>query len=171
MPSIPTILDTAPIAIVLASNDVNNGSLYGKRIDPQLPFKIYSVYTILNKIYTNDPSHDGLVPTCNYLWELMGKYGIAAMKYTGGGSVSPITPIFKPIPYEFVVSGTSFIETGDTSKVISAFVGYNILFVRNNINQSTVNTGGTYYSWDLVTGNFTVVGAASEGELFQIYPI
>lgn len=172
MPDNATILNNAPIACVLAGNDISKGQLFGSKLDPQLPQKIYATYTIIKKIYDIDPDYSGMTQCCLYLWELMGKYGIGAMAYTGGGgSISPITPDTMPDPYQFEVSASSFIVTGQSSKTISNFIGYNLIFVRNNIPQSTVDNGGSYYSWDRITGLFTCSPAAQATELFQLYPI
>lgn len=75
-------------------------------------------------------------------------------------------------PYEFEVGASSFIVTGQTIKVISDYIGYNLLFFRNAIKQSIVNTGGTYYSWDKTIGTLTILGGAPfAGELIELYPI
>lgn len=92
MPTNAIILSNAPIACVLAGTDVAKGSLFGSRIDPLIPQKIYSTYFVIKKIYDLDPAYDGMTEACIYLWELMGKYGIRAQAYTGGGgSVAPPT--------------------------------------------------------------------------------
>lgn len=51
MPTVDTILNNAPVACVLAGNEIDKGILYGKRLDPLLPQKIYITYTIIKKIY------------------------------------------------------------------------------------------------------------------------
>lgn len=55
MPSVATILNNAPIACVLSQNDVDKGALYGKRLDPELPVKIYATYKVIKKIYDYSP--------------------------------------------------------------------------------------------------------------------
>lgn len=93
------ILTAAPIACVLAANDVDRGSLYGQQLDPTLPSKIYATYVVIKRIYDNDPNYNGIVECCLYLWEIMGKYGVAALQYTGGGgSIGGISPIPSAIP-------------------------------------------------------------------------
>lgn len=89
MPTNSVILSNAPIACVLAGTDVAKGSLFGKRIDPLLPQKIYSTYFVIKKVYDLDPDYSGMTAACVYLWELMGKYGIRAQHYSGGGGVVP----------------------------------------------------------------------------------
>jgi hypothetical protein len=151
------ILSNAPIAAVLAGNDIANGSIYGQRVDPKLDQKIFATYFIIKKIYDLNSTYSGMDTACSYLWELMGKYGIQALSYTGGGgSVAPPTgSVGAPNPYYFIVdASTSFMINGDTSKILTSFIGYNLLYVRNGITQSTISTEPTYYSWDKVTGNF-----------------
>ena len=74
-----------------------------------------------------------------------------------------------PTPIEFLVSDTSFIPNGNSSVTITAFIGYNLFFIRAHTPQSTVNEGGDYYSWDKDTGAFTCYDAAFTGQLFQLY--
>lgn len=85
MPSNSIILANAPIACVLAQKDIDKGTIWGQRIDTELAGKIFFVYTIVKKIYDLDPNYDGMDAACLYLWEIMGKYGIEAQAYTGGG--------------------------------------------------------------------------------------
>jgi hypothetical protein len=155
----------------LASNDIQRKGYFGGGIDLQLPRKIKAVRENVEWMYNLDPTDDTLVGTANYLLSLCGAYSFKANAISGGGTVSPIAPPSTLNPYQFTVDGSSFIATGEDTKNITLFIGYNIIFVRNNIPQSSVDNGGTYFTWDKVTGEFTCVGAAGAGELFQIYPI
>ncbi len=167
------VINIAKISQFLASQDVAKGSLFGKRISPQTPSVLYMERSAVEWMYDTDPANSTLQLTCNYLYSLCRGYNLQAQRITGsGGSVSPVNPTTAPNPYEFEVSGSSFIATGESTKTITAFSGYNILFVRNNVPQSTVDLGsGSYYSWDKNTKIFTCTPAASAGELFQIYPV
>jgi len=98
MPSNAIILANAPVACVLAGNDVAKGQLFGQRIDPLIAQKIYCEYFKIKKIYDLDPNYTGMSVACQYLWELMGKYGIMAYGYTGGGYVAPVTPTQQGFP-------------------------------------------------------------------------
>jgi len=89
MPTNAVILANAPIACVLAGNDVAKGQMFGQRIDPLIAQKIYCEYFKIKKIYDLDPDYEGMTAACVYLWELMGKYGIRAQAYSGGGGVVP----------------------------------------------------------------------------------
>lgn len=102
-----------------------------------------------------------------YLYWLCGQFQLQAQNLTGGGIVVP-TGGSTPNPVEFIVSSTSPIPTGGSTLVLLQFRGFNIIFSRNDIIQSQVNNGGTYFSWNRVTGVFTSFGAASEDELYSI---
>jgi hypothetical protein len=109
----------------------------------------------------------------NYLYWLCGRFALEGQYIitgTGGGSVVPINPGATPNPIEFEVDNNSFITNGQSSVSIPTFIGYNLLFVRNNVPQSIVDMGGSYFSWNKVTGQFTCSPAATTGELFQLYP-
>lgn len=118
---------------------------------------------------SGDPN---LIKTANFLYWLCGSFALTAQGISGTGSVSPIASApSAPPPYDFEVTNTSFIIAGQANKTISAFIGYNIQFYRNGQLQSTVNTGGTYYTWNNETGLLTLFGEAQPGEIFQIYPV
>lgn len=110
----------------------------------------------------------------NYLLWLCGRYGVEAknlINIGGGGTVIPVPPPYAPVnPLEFVVSNTSPISTGGNSINIPAYIGYNLVFFRNNIPQSQINSGGTYFTWNKITGDFSCVGDASVDELFSLNP-
>lgn len=89
MPTNAVILANAPIATVLAGNRIAKGSLFGPPLDPQIDQKIYSTYLVLKKVFDLDPDYENMTPYCQYLWELMGTFGIRAQSYTGGGGVVP----------------------------------------------------------------------------------
>lgn len=110
----------------------------------------------------------------NYLYWLCGKFQIQGqfiMMGTGGGTVVPINPGANPTPLEFeVTASSSFIIDGQSTATIVGFIGYNLLFVRNNVPQSIVDNGGSYFSWNKTSGVFVCTPAANTGELFQLYP-
>jgi len=86
MPSTSEILTLAPPSSYLATNALAKGQLFPKnKLNPILPQQIYAAYFILNKIYTLDPAYPGIDACAQYLWELMGKYGVQAQAITGGG--------------------------------------------------------------------------------------
>lgn len=176
MPTVVEILNLAPIASYLAANANDKGTLFrGGRLNPLLPQQIYAAWYILNKIYDEDPTFDGLIPCSNYLWELMGVYGVRAQGVTGGGgSVTPITPYLRPSELHFEVSGSTPLATGSSEANLSAYGyrGFGVLVVINNVALSTIDAGALYYSWDSTTAILTLFnGTAQANDLVDIYPI
>lgn len=174
MPTTAIILQNAPIASVLANNAATKGVLFGGKLDPNLYIKIWVTWWVINRIYEADPTYPHIYEKALRLWEMMGRYGLAAYTYTGGGggSVSPVTPIPTiPAPYYFVVSVSSFIPTGGSSATISAFIGFNLIFARGGIPQSQIQTEPTWFSWNSVTGAFVGSPALVEGELIALIPV
>lgn len=109
----------------------------------------------------------------NYLYWMCGKFQIEAqfiIQGVGGGIVNVLNPFATPNPLEFTVSESSVVPDGGSSVTITEFIGYNVLFFRNNVPQSTIDNGGSYFSWDKTTGQFSISQSAYAGELFQIYP-
>lgn len=99
MPTVTEILDLAPGAGYLAANAKDKSVLYNSnRLNPILPQQIYALYYIIKKIYDNDANYDGLVPACNYLWEIMGRFGIQAQGLSGGGGVIPSPTTIQQYP-------------------------------------------------------------------------
>lgn len=173
--TIPQILNWADIAQPLARvGEATRKARGDSGADPDLDIKIYLTKADVRYEYAQDPSGDNIFSMGNYLLSLMGIYLFQAQDASGGGgSISPVTPGTIPDPYDFEVSASSFIATSATTKTFpSSWVGLNVLFVRGGITQSTVNQGGTYYSWSKTSGTLTLInGAAQATELFQIYPI
>jgi hypothetical protein len=177
------ILQLAPVACYLSANEVAKGQLFGRRVDPTNPLKIFNVYTVLKKVYDYDPDYDGLQVRCDYLYELLKRYAVRAAAIVdgnSGGSVAPPTPSgVVPAPIQFAVDMDEFMEPGNVSKVFPpSWIGYDLLFIRSNIPQAAVPVeGGTYYSWDKETGTLTLFGplptdgAAQPEEVFQFFPI
>ena len=173
--TVPNILAVAKICQYLSTKDVANGSLFGARISPQTPIVLKAETAAVEWMYDQDPSNSTLILTSNYLYSLCRGYNLKAQKILGtaGGSISPINIESAPTPLQFEVSVSSIIATGETSVTLSQFIGYNLLFVRGQVPQSTIDIGdGTsYYSWSKSIGLLTISPAAVEGELMQIYPI
>lgn len=173
--TIPQIIQwmkiSQPLARIGEAKRLANGD---PAADVDLDIKLYMTRKDIEWEYSQDPASSNLFIIGNYGLALCGRYLFPAMSATGGGgSISPVTPGTIPDPYDFEVSGSSFIATSATSKTFpSSWQGLNILFVRNSITQSTTNQGATYYSWDKNTATLTLInGAAQLTELFQIYPV
>lgn len=165
------IINIAKISQYLAIRDITVKGLFGGGVDLRLPNKIYNLRKSIEYWYGIDPSDTSLVATGRYLMAICGIYGQVAQGITGGsGTIAVISGTTgTPSPYDFEVdAATSFIIDGQSQKTITAFIGYNIIFVRGNIAQSTVDNGGSYYAWNSATGNFICFPAAVSTELFTI---
>jgi len=171
--SVANIIRIAKVSQYLSKIDVSKGSLFGRRIAPNTPQILYMERKAVEWLYNLDPTDTSLTLTANYLYSLCRGYNLKAQNITGGGSVSPINPVTAPDPYDFTVSASSFVVTGATTKTFpQAWVGYNLLFVRNGIPQSTQNVGGnSYYSWDRSTAVLIISPLAVVDESFQFYPV
>jgi hypothetical protein len=171
MPSVSDIMNViAPISQYAAMNEIGASGLYGGGIDNRLPRKIYIVRKNCEWLYSLDPSNETLVATTNYLYALCGEYGLYAQNVGGvGGNVAGITGVSSVLPsdIEFIVDDTSFIADGQSSKIFpDSWIGFNMLFIRGEYPQGTIDTGGSFYTWDKDTATFTCSPAATMGEHF-----
>lgn len=171
--TVSQILDVAKISMYLSTLDIEKGSLFGQRVVPETPQILANEIFGIEYWYNLDPSDPSLIETSNYLYALCRGYNLQAQQISGtGGVISPVNPTQIPNPYIFEVSPTSIVPTGATSATLTAFIGFNVLFVRNGIPQSTLNLNGdSYFSWNKNLGLLTIHPAAIQNEVFQIYPI
>lgn len=131
MPTNAIILANAPISCVLAGNDIAKGQLFGPKIDPLLAQKIYATYFVIKKIYDLDPTYEGMDVRCQYLWEIMTKYGIRAQSYTGGGGT--VAPPTSTQGYPIYITSADF-STATLYPNTSIF-GTNVIIYLNEINR------------------------------------
>ena len=171
--TVAQILDVAKVSQYLATLDIEKGKFMGKRVVPETPQILSNEIFGIEYWYNLDPSDPSLIDTANYLYSLCRGYNLQAQQISGtGGVITPVNPSQIPNPYNFEVSATSLVPAGATNATISAFIGFNILFVRNGIPQSTLNINGdSYFSWNKNLGLLTIHPAAISGEIFQLYPI
>jgi hypothetical protein len=171
--TVTQIMDIWPIAMYLSANDIQNRRSNSGAVDITLPQKIYSIGTSVQRTYDADSTDDTLPLTARFLYALCGKYGLqASVVMQTSGTVSPVTPNVPTVPYQFNVAASgNLINDGESSVIITSFIGFNLLFVRNGIPQTTLTTESSYYSWNKDTGLFTITPGAILSELFQIYPI
>jgi len=174
MPSTATIISIYPVAQYLAALDIQKRGLYGGGVDIELPQKIRNIGLSVERVYNGNPTDTSITATANYLYALMGKYGLQAMQIPSStGYVADITPVRQlPVPYDFIVTPTSVIPEGGSSVILSAFIGCNVEFTRNNITQTTTDPGdgGSYYYWNSATSQFICYPNATLGESFRITP-
>lgn len=132
MPTNSQILDLAQGASYLAANAIDKGQLFPRnKLNPLLPRQIYAVWFILNKIHTLDPTNSALTSCCNYLWELMGKWGIAAQGLSGSGGNVPVPAGTQQYP--IYITQANF--TTATLYPNTNIFGTNIIIYLNEINR------------------------------------
>lgn len=183
--TIAQIINIWPIAQYLAANEIQNRRNNSGAVDVNLPTKIYSIGTAVQRIYDSDPTDDTLPATARYLYALCGKYGLQASVVTEeAGTVSPVTPVTLPQPIDWIVaataSATAVLADGEGSVMLDGtnsmpdLRGYNLMFTRNSFPQYTTDPGdgSFYYGWNRSTGLFELFnGDAATGERMRIDPI
>lgn len=178
--SVSDIIELGDVTTYLSANYVSKQGLFGGTvIKPTPPVQIAFVTDALR--WGNDGGAEtdaSLRLTANYLYWMCGMFQLQAQRIInlpGGGSVSP-TPSSGslPFPYDWEIGSTSSstepLADGESSVVLSTFIGYNIEFTRGGITQNTTNTGASYYLWNRDTGLFQCFPAATLSELFRILP-
>ena len=174
--TIPVTISVGDVSTYLAANDNSKGVLFGRRISsPKSPIEMLMDTDSIRWSYNGGVNDiEDMRQAANYCrWEY-GTYGLEAqyiISGTGGGSVIPINGGTLPLPIQFIVSASSYMVDGQSSATISEFIGFNLLFTRGGISQSTVVSEPTYYTWDRDTGAFTCSPILYAGELIQLYPI
>lgn len=169
--TIPQKLAIAQINEYLITNGILKKGLFGDGINNWLASKIRMIRESVTYRYNLNPADTSLEPTSNYL---LGMCLYISSARCVEGVIAGVTGVATmPTPYQFMVDGsTSFILDGESSKTITAFVGFNLIFTRNGVPQSIVNDGsGSYYSWTKATGSFVCYPAAASGEIFGLFPI
>lgn len=185
MLTIPETIQVGDLSTGLSGNYRSKKRLFGGILNTTTPVLIAMATDAIRWRYAADPTDTTLRGTANYAYWLFGKFGLEAQELIslgGGGSVVPITPGgTMPNPYDFevplvanngapIAAGVSSI-TFDGTNNTQDLRGYNVEFIRGSIPQYTTNPGdgSTYYSWNRVTGLFTISVAAFLGERFRIY--
>lgn len=178
----PTILSVADIielgdaTTYLAANYQSTGALFGARvIKPNLAVQIAFVTDALRFGYDGDAETDAsLRSTANYLYWMCGKFQLEAQQIingAGGGSVVP-TPAGTTVNrIDFEVSSSSYMVTGDTTKNIPQFIGYNLQYDRDGVPQSALTTEPSYFTWNKTTGDFACSPALEAGEIIALIPV
>lgn len=168
------IIEIAEVSEYLAGNDVSLGQLFGGRLDPRLPVMLYMERKAIQWMYNLSPNNSTLPATSNYLYSICYKSRTAWNIISGGsgGSIPPITPPQNaPAPYYFEVTDSSFLVNGQSIATIANFTKYNLIYTRNGIPQSQVNTELSYFTWNPTTAQFISVPAVVTGELIGLIPV
>lgn len=164
----------AKVSCYLSGNDTAAGVLYGARLNPDLQRLIYLELRSLEWANLQSDTYMDIEAVANYVYAICGRYSLEATAIIdgdGGGSVAPVTPADAPQPIRFTVDVSSFIAIGQSVVVLpDTWKGYNLIFVRNGVTESTVNSGSTYYSYIKSTRILTIIGAANEEETMQLIP-
>jgi hypothetical protein len=170
--AITDIIDWAKAAQPLAYyGEKKKLALQHGTIEENLHIKLRMERLSLEYAYAQDPTSDQTYQIGQWVLALCGVYLFEAQAATGGGgSISPVTPGGLPEPIEFVVSASSEIPTGSSTLSIPEYIGFNLIFVRNSITQSSLTSQPTYFTWNRTTGQFTCSPVAFADELFQFYP-
>lgn len=185
----PTILTIAEIIEIgrattyLSANYTSRQQLFGGNVTkPAPPVQIAIVTDALDWGNAGGAqTAQSLRSTANYLYWLCGMFQLQAQNAIngpGGGSVIPITPtMVTPNPYDFEVSAISFpLANGGSSVTLDGtggtqdYRGFNVELLRGGLGQNTTNTGSSYYTWNKVTGLFSISPAVVTGELIRISP-
>jgi len=187
MPTIAEIVSLYPIAQYKAAIDIPSRGLYGGGVNIELPQKIRNIGNTVKRIYDADPNDSTLPLTANFLWTLLGIYGLQALvTEQSAGTIASVVapPAGLPLPIDWRVSGTAsataVLATGESSVTLDGtggmpdLRGYNIAFTRGGLPQYTTDPGdgSTYYSWNRTTGYFQLFnGVAALDEAMRIDPI
>jgi len=169
--SVQQKIDIANVSSIYTSNELGGGELHGGQIDESLPSFIYSVRQGLQWLYELDPTHEDLEPIGNYLLSICRYSAKAALNITGVATMPAVIIAAAPPRKDFIVSATSYMVTGASSRSIPEFIGYELVFIRGGVSQSTVNTEPTYFSWDKNSGIFICFPALLTDELIALIPV
>ncbi len=154
MPTNSEILSLAPGASYLANMDIQRSPLFNNqsRLNPLLPQQIYALFFVINKIHSIDPEYTGLTAACNYLWEIMGRYGVQAQGLSGGGGNVPSpTPV---INFPIYITNSDF--TTETLYPNDRLLGNNIIVYYNEAQRYLIP--GTEFYVNAVGLNITLAG-------------
>lgn len=182
--SISDIIEIGKVSTYLSLNYVDKSALFkgGAVIKPTPPNLITMSWYALEWGYDGNSGAQtdaSLRQTGNYCYWLYGKFQLEAQRVIngsgGGGSVIP-TPSggSLPNPYDWrvgiVTTADAPLKEGDTTVTLDGtngtrdFRGYNIDFYRGGQPDYTTPTpdGTVYYSWNRVTGVFTLLNGAAQ---------
>lgn len=115
--SIPDIIKVAKVAEYMSANELALSALFGKKLDTELPKKIYLVRKAVEWMYGQSPTDTSLPATSKYLISLCGYYGLKAQNVIGGPGGSATvnefnTDSFVPGFYYYTITGLESVING-----------------------------------------------------------
>jgi hypothetical protein len=157
--SISDKINIGRVSAHLASVDVLNSALYGRKLDPRLPLMLQIETDAIEWRYLVSPTDITLIATTNYLIELCGNYGNTAQTLIAGGGggtvITPVTPSgYIYVSLVFTVSAT---DLGNGTPYDGSFVWVNPIFIGAQqlsylIIDNTIETNGLGFTLDTVLG-------------------
>jgi hypothetical protein len=191
MLSIAQTINVGKLATGLAINSVAKGALFGGKLAPNSPLTMAMVTSALEWGNSAGQDAEDLRGLADYAYWIYGKQGLQAQYLigisSGGGTVVPGGGTSTlPSTIDWIVSGTASgtapLANGESTVTFDGtggmpdLRGYNMDFFRGGSIQVTTNPGdgSNYYSWNRVTGVFTLLGttpSANTGEPMRISPI
>lgn len=140
--SLSTISNTiavAKVTAVLASNEIAIKRAFGKSVRSleRFPLMITTEYMILEGVHSRVPGFANLQLASDYVYDLCGKFKLAAQAIVdggGGGSIAPVTPPLGTNIYPFVITSDDF-ESDGISYNNPDIVGDNLMIFINEWSQ------------------------------------
>lgn len=164
-------IDVGYVSTILAENELASGKINGNSLDKRLPTLLYAVTTGLEWLYELDSSNSDISKIGNYLISICRNAPKAEQLLAiGGGGAIPGISSDLPLPKSFIVSASSYMPTGATTKTIPEYTGYNLLIFRGGVQQSDINTEPTYYEWSRSGAVLTITPGLAEEELIFMMP-
>lgn len=138
--TIENTIEVAKVTSALASRDIAKGKFFPTliRTEERFPLMITTERKIIEGIYTRVPSYPNLQLASDYLYDLCGKYQLAAQAIvdsSSGGSIAPVTPGSSGASiYPFVITSDDF-EADGVSYNNEDIVGDNLMIFINEYTQ------------------------------------
>ncbi len=183
MPTVQEIHEVGPVAIVLASNDIANGALYGARPNANLPIQLELIRYVVDDLYEQEDIDNGGIPSgmltliSNYFFSWMGMYGIIGLNEISSGGVipNPDAPTIQyglPITYFYTAAvDGEYILNIKTETGTNLPQGAKVIFVQKGGGQPLATTSYNYISPNLVLLGGIIMGAEEVLTYQYVLPI
>lgn len=165
-------INVGNISSVLVSNYLGSGRVIKDTPQIDHPYLTYAVRQALEWLNFYDSANADIDLIGNYLISICYNEQKAEriLAAGGGGTVSPVSGN-TALPKYFVVSDDSFMVDGQSSATITDFIGFNLIFTRGGIPQSTISTEDSYFTWNKINGLFSCTPALTTSELIGLIPV